>query len=267
MFKNKILLSDLDGTLLNKNREVSPENLKAITHFVENGGRFGVATGRDIENVLHLLAHVPINFYCIFSNGSVLFDKEEKKVLAERTMVKETILPFLQRCRAEHPEIGIQIHSDQGTVFFPDESVVEEEIAKSHRPYTCKSFEELSPLAIRKLLFITPDGDMTWLKEQSEPFTSLIQRVQTSPRYFEFLPQGSSKGGMIREIRPLVSSDDVIFGVGDFHNDKEMMSESDVGILCANAPEELKPLAKHICADHNNHPLHDVIYNIMSKYE
>lgn len=265
MYQGKILLSDLDGTLLNSNREVSSKNLDAIQHFITNGGRFGVATGRDIDNVLRLLAHVPINFYCIFSNGSVLFDKDTKKVLAERTLDKDKVLPFLQKCRKERPDIGIQLHTNQGTVFFPDESAVDPQVAETHQPYCCKNFEQLQALSIRKLLFITPDGDMTWLKEHSEPFVSIIQRVQTSPKYFEFLPQNSSKGAMIREIRPLVSSSDIIYGVGDFYNDKEMMETSDIGILCDNAPAELKPLAKYICKDNNNHPLHDVIYNIIPK--
>lgn len=263
MYQGKILLSDLDGTLLNAKREVSPENLAAIKHFVENGGRFGVATGRDIENVLQLLSHVPINFFCIFSNGSVLFDKDKKEILAERTLDPDKLIPFLEKCIKERPDIGLQIHTNQGTIFCPDESQVDPATCETHRPYTCKTLEELKSCTLRKILFITKDGDMSWLLENSEPFSDFVQRVQTSKVYFEFLPQNSSKGMMIREIRPFIKDSDIIYGVGDFYNDKEMMTESDIGIMCDNAPDELKPLAKFICANHNEHPIHDVIHRII----
>lgn len=263
MYQNKILFSDLDGTLLDKNREVSAKNVEAITHFVNNGGRFAVATGRDIQNVLQLLSHIPINFHCIFSNGSVLYDTKKGEILAERTLDSAKLIPFLEKCLQERPDIAIQIHTEQGTVFCPDESQVNPESLPTYEPYICKSLEELKDCTMRKVLFMTKDGEMSWLIENSQALSEIVQRVQTSKIYYEFLPLNSSKGAMIREIRPLIQETDIIYGVGDFYNDKEMMKESDIGIMCENAPEELKPLAQFICANHNENAVADVIHRII----
>lgn len=263
MYKGKILLSDLDGTLLNKNREISAKNVEAITYFTENGGRFGVATGRDIQNTLDIVSHIPVNFFCIFSNGSVLYDIKEKEVMAEHVLEKEKILPFLEKCLKECPDIGIQVHTDQGTVFCPDESKVDPSTVATHHPFVCKTLEELSVCTLRKILFITKDGDFSWLKEQGAALTNDVKQVQSSKIYYEFLPFGSSKGSMIEELRPYISVNDTLYAVGDFYNDVEMMEQSDVGILCKNAPEDMKHYADFICKDNNSDPLYDVIHNIL----
>lgn len=263
MYQGKVLLSDLDGTLLNSNRAISTENMEAIQYFVDNGGKFGVATGRDVENALNLLTEVPINFYCIFSNGSVLYNRKEAKVLGEHALEKEKVLPFLEKCIKERPDIGIEVHTNEGTVLCPAEGCVDLSLISSHHPFCYKTLEELSACTLRKLLFVTKDGDFTWLEEQAKMLSSVIEGVQSSKIFYEFLPLGSSKGSMVKEIRPMMEKGDMLYAVGDFYNDKEMIVESDVGILCENAPEELKKLAKYTCASNNNHAVADVIRRII----
>ena len=41
-----LLISDIDGTLVNTKKEIPPRNIEAIAHFREMGGRFTIATGR-----------------------------------------------------------------------------------------------------------------------------------------------------------------------------------------------------------------------------
>lgn len=51
IFDGYTLVSDMDGTLINSNKEISKENLDAIKYFVNNGGKFTVATGRMVASV------------------------------------------------------------------------------------------------------------------------------------------------------------------------------------------------------------------------
>ncbi len=45
-YHNLALFSDLDGTLLDSQRQVSRENRQALEHFIAGGGLFGISTGR-----------------------------------------------------------------------------------------------------------------------------------------------------------------------------------------------------------------------------
>ncbi len=264
-FQNKILLSDLDGTLLNSNRQVSEENIEAIRYFISEGGRFAVATGRDIENILEMLAHVPLNFHCIFSNGSVLFDKDKGEVLAETCLENKNVLPFLERCSKEQPEIGLQIHSNEGTIFYPHYEQVAAETLETHRPFSSRNYEELSKLTMRKVLFITPKGDFSWIERESEDMLEHFDRVNSGKNYYEFLPSGSNKGNMVKKMRQYIGENDKIYAVGDFYNDLEMIKEADFGILCDNAPEELKQYADAITVHHNAHVIVDVVNRILTE--
>ena len=46
-FQGMLLLSDMDGTILNDKKEISQENKDAVRYFTENGGYFSLATGRS----------------------------------------------------------------------------------------------------------------------------------------------------------------------------------------------------------------------------
>ena len=55
----KIIASDLDGTLLNSNSEVSAENLEAIRKLAEKGVFFVPATGRSLSEIPKAIAYIP----------------------------------------------------------------------------------------------------------------------------------------------------------------------------------------------------------------
>ena len=75
-FDGILLLSDMDGTLLNGSSTVSPENLSALRYFMAEGGRFSVATGRSKPGMEHFLESLPINAPAVIYNGAVVYDFE-----------------------------------------------------------------------------------------------------------------------------------------------------------------------------------------------
>ena len=70
-FDGYVIFSDLDGTLLNDNKEVSKENKKAIEYFIENGGKFSIATGRAIDSVSKYIESVKTDLPIITYNGGL----------------------------------------------------------------------------------------------------------------------------------------------------------------------------------------------------
>ena len=60
-FEHTLILTDLDGTLLNGRGEISPEDQAAIRYYMENGGRFTVATGRSLKGREHFFPALAVN--------------------------------------------------------------------------------------------------------------------------------------------------------------------------------------------------------------
>jgi HAD superfamily hydrolase (TIGR01484 family) len=80
-YKDFLLVSDMDGTLLTSAKTVSEANKKAIQEFVDGGGRFAIATGRTPDNAKDYLQGVAVNAPSIFYNGSLLADLATGRVL------------------------------------------------------------------------------------------------------------------------------------------------------------------------------------------
>lgn len=108
-FDGYLLVVDFDDTFRPYGqREVPEENLQAAAYFMEEGGLFTVATGRDPLSFLSIRDLFTINAPAVLSNGAVLFDPESGEDLYE------SFLPF--SCRRDltalleaFPEIGLEI--------------------------------------------------------------------------------------------------------------------------------------------------------------
>ena len=77
--KYKLLACDLDGTLLDDNSNVSAENLNAIDEMVKLGVEFAICTGRTYDEIPKVLLDNKSIRYIIYSDGSVILDKNKKK--------------------------------------------------------------------------------------------------------------------------------------------------------------------------------------------
>lgn len=96
--KNKTLyISDLDGTLLNKNCEISPKTAKILNKLIdEKGINFSVATARTSETVPALTKSIHINTPVIVMNGVATYDIKNKQFVNIELLPKDALEKFLK---------------------------------------------------------------------------------------------------------------------------------------------------------------------------
>ncbi len=265
-YRGKILLSDLDGTLLNSENKVSEENKKAISTFVEEGGKFGIATGRSLTNASAFLEGVRINGYCILANGGQLYDYDKKVYLEEFGVPRGEIMPFLKRCIDERPGIGVQVYAKDMSYIVSREEYADSCVVKDHLPVIFDSLENVMEMEWIKILFSGNEEEISWLKKESSYLEehASVDRVRSAINYYEFLPVRINKGSMLTKLRQYLNDMDVIYAVGDYYNDIDMLAQADVGIATENAPDAVKEHADRICADYNNNAIADVIAHIIA---
>ena len=81
VFNGYLLVSDMDGTLLNSNGRLSKENIAAIEYFVDNGGKFTLATGRMLPSVKRHIEKIKVNLPVIMYNGTKVYDYNTNEVI------------------------------------------------------------------------------------------------------------------------------------------------------------------------------------------
>ena len=89
-FDGVLLVSDFDGTIYGSKYEIGERNRKALCTFMDQGGRFTVATGRAYRTFAEYMPTVPINAPIILSNGSNLYDFETGEMLQTQPSTRMT---------------------------------------------------------------------------------------------------------------------------------------------------------------------------------
>mgnify|MGYP000491407494 FL=1 len=90
----KLISSDMDGTLLDSYRQITPINVEAIKRAQENGINFIINTGREYPNARGLVEAAGLKCDLICSNGACAFDKDGN-LLFEHILDKETVRTIL----------------------------------------------------------------------------------------------------------------------------------------------------------------------------
>ncbi len=93
----KMVVSDMDGTLLNKKAEISPGNLDAIRRLEEQQIEFVIASGRDYQGVYSVLGRYDLRCEAILGNGSEYVDRQGKVLMScymNKGVLKEIVGVF-----------------------------------------------------------------------------------------------------------------------------------------------------------------------------
>ncbi len=75
-----LYISDLDGTLLDKNAKLSNRSAQIISNLIQNGMLFSVATARS-RSCIDILQQLHINIPCVQLNGVLIYDSNTQKYI------------------------------------------------------------------------------------------------------------------------------------------------------------------------------------------
>ena len=87
----ELFVTDLDGTLLNSNKEVSIKSTEILNKLIDNGVNFTVATARTPATVVDLLQDVNLKLPAVLMNGVLLYDIKEEKYINIKEIGKDTV--------------------------------------------------------------------------------------------------------------------------------------------------------------------------------
>ena len=97
--KIKMIASDMDDTLLNNERKISPRNLAAIKRALAAGIVFTLATGRMYRSIKPFAEQLQLDVPLIAYNGALVKGALSEKVYARKPMQLQTALDALSYCK------------------------------------------------------------------------------------------------------------------------------------------------------------------------
>lgn len=264
----KLIACDLDETLLNTEKEICEENIRAIKKAEEEYHvRFVPATGRGytcIDNVLHLLGvYDAEDEYTISNNGGVVTENKNYKELSFHALpfsLAKKLFAF-----GYEKDVCIQVFTAKDVYAFH----LNEDERKwlfSFKPDSIEcqenNIEFLKDIPITKILF--QNTNVLYLQELAKELEPLKQEVSisfSSNRYMELNPFGVDKGLGLKDLCTYLGIDlHETIAIGDNFNDIGMLKEAGLSVAVGNAVEEIKGMCDYVCErDHNHGAVAEVI--------
>lgn len=258
--KYKMLVLDMDDTLLTDDHTISSENATMLSKARELGVYIVLASGRPTPAMITYAKELQLdNSYMISYNGAVITDLKEDKIIFEQTLTQEQI----------HELYDYSLKSKTHIITYVDGKIVSEtdseyiEIEKNitglaHNKVV--SFkDEVQSSAIKCILLEEP----SYLKTVEKDLKAAMPHLSvcmSKPFFLEVAQNGIDKGASIKflaEKLNILQSE--IIAVGNAGNDLTMIEYAGLGVWVDNVDPELRDKGDVIVASNNNHGVAEVV--------
>ncbi len=261
-FDGKLLVSDMDSTLLNDDHKVTDENFNAIRYFISEGGRFSVASGRMLEAVRVYLDRIQINAPAILHNGAKIYSFDSETVLYEKTIEEERKVAY-KRVYETQLQFGLEVYSKERIYVLRD--CFETKRLKA-TPYdvTYSMPDEIWGEPWTKALIIGTAEELDKFEPIFKTQYDDGYSVRSGKFYLDIVANGVSKGRGVKMIADTLGiKKDNIYTVGDNMNDLEMIEFAGHGFAVKNAVDKLKSVADKVIPSNNDSAIAYVINNLI----
>ena len=262
-FKNVIIMTDLDGTLLDDKKNISPRDMDSINEFCDKGGMFSIATGRGYSMAKPIADKLSLRIPAVIFNGSAVYDFTAEEFLWQ-CEVTQKAREYVKAVMDNFPDVGIEV-LHKHTVYVPALNDVEKaHMALENVKGDICSLDDIPKEGWLKVLFAYPEDKMPLLTRFiDENCREGTNRVLSAPFFYELLPQGVSKAYGYKQLLRLTDSEDrFTVAAGDYPNDAEMVRSADLGVAVSNAHDDVKAAADIIIGSNNEDPMTRIIDKI-----
>lgn len=240
----KLMVFDLDDTLLNSDLEITPRTYRAIRQVVAKGIKVTLATGRMCSSAIPIAGSLGLDVPIISYNGALITSYPSGERLYHKPIRQEAAQKVMQLCREQQWYVQTYINDvlyvkelDQRAVSY-GKSFGVEPVPVGERLYTL-------PGEPTKLLVMAEPGEIEQLKEGFRTqLGNIICVAESKPGYLEINDPAVNKGAAVRYIADMLNIDrQEIMAFGNGTNDIEMLRYSGWGVAVSNSPAAVKSAA------------------------
>lgn len=240
--KNKIVFFDIDGTLLDKNKNLPPLTKKAIHQLKREGVIVAIATGRapfmyeNLRKELSIDSHVSCNGQYVVLENEIIYTNPMKKDGLED-------LYELSKKKG-HPLVFLDENTMKSSVDF--HQYIQDSIGSLKFPHPEKDEFFFKKRDIYQTLVFCNERDEGDYREKFQQF----RFVRWHPVSLDVLPVNGSKAEGIKKIIELLQIPlSNVYAFGDGLNDMEMLQTVGTGVAMGNAQKQVKEVASIVTKD------------------
>jgi Cof subfamily protein (haloacid dehalogenase superfamily) len=258
--KYKMLVLDMDDTLLNDDHTISNENKVMLAKARELGVHIVLASGRPTPAMIAYAKELQLdNSYMISYNGAVITDLKEDKVIFEQTLTQGQIHELYDYSLKSKTHIITYVNGKIVSETDSEYIEIEKNITGLEHNKVVSFKDEVQFSAVKCILLEEP----VYLKEVEKDLKAAMPHLSVSmskPFFLEVAQNGIDKGASIKflaEKLNILQSE--IIAVGNAGNDLSMIEYAGLGVWVDNVDPELRDKGDVIVASNNNHGVAEVV--------
>ena len=260
----KLMVLDIDGTLTNSKKEITPATKNALFEIMDRGHIVVIASGRPTAGVSYIADELEMDKrggYVLSYNGARITDWKTGNVLYQNTLDTK-LIPTLYKYAVEN-NIGLVTYEEKNVVTGTrHDEYMELEARINKVPIKdVDNFTDYVDFDINKCLFSAP-GDIAegYERELKEMLDENASVYRSEPFFIEVMPKGVDKAASLEKLLEILEMkvDDMVC-CGDGFNDISMIRYAGVGVAMANATEAVKEAADYITLSNDEDGLIPVI--------
>ena len=264
----EIIVLDLDGTLTNSEKIITPKTREALFRIQERGKKVVLASGRPTPGIVNLADELKLKDYggyVLAFNGAKIINYETGEIIYNKTLPQE-VIPKLYRT-AKQVDIGILTYNDTEILLGNGlDEYSKKEAFINHMPMReVNNFPEEIKHPVNKCLMTgEPDKVLYAAELLNQEFKGMINIFRSEPYFLENMPMNVDKAYALGKLLEHLGMDkSQMICCGDGFNDLSMIQFAGLGVAMANAQKETKEAADYITASNDEDGVAQVIEKFM----
>jgi len=256
----RLLVADIDGTLVNARRELTPPVREAVRKAQARGIRVCLATGRNRPSAQPYLDGLGADPPVILYNGGMVYDFTRDAIWLRMPLPAEQAAEVLRIVR-RYPDVQPHLYVDDRVYVS-----VMNDITRTYERKDGVRAEVVGDLGKwlsadpMKILIIGARAPLEAVARDIDRLPHAVNHVFSQEDYLEVLPPGVNKGTALRAMAERLGiGREHIVAAGDNLNDLAMIRYAGLGVAMGGAPDGLRAAAAFVAPSSDEHGLRDVI--------
>ena len=252
--KYKLLVLDVDGTLLNDEREISKRTLAALLKVQQMGVRIVLASGRPTYGLMPLAKTLELGNYGGFVlsyNGCQIIKAQNGEILFERRINPE-MLPYLEKKARKNGFAIFTYHDDTLITDSPDNEYIKNEALLNNLKIIREDeFSTAIDLAPCKCMLLSDkEKALIGLEQHWEKrLAGTLDAFRSEPYFLEVVPCGVNKANTLGALlEHLGVTREEVIAVGDGVCDVTMLQLAGMGVAMGHSQDSVKVCADYVTA-------------------
>lgn len=248
----KLLALDLDGTLTNSKKEITPHTRETLIRAQqEKGVKIILASGRPTYGVAPLANALELDKfggYILAYNGGEIIDWRTREIMY-KNLLDHDVLPYLYECAKKNDFAIVTYENEYVLTEKPDdEYVLKEALLNVMKIKKVDNFLEAVKHPIAKCLIVGEPARLARLEaEMREHLKDRMGVFRSEPYFLELVPKGIDKARSLSVLLDeLGLKREELMAAGDGFNDLSMVKFAGMGVAMANAQDVVKENADFI---------------------